>query len=258
MIYFLLLSIIDGIILPLLIGFFMTSILNNKGNAEDQTILETSIYIGLIFTVLIQMALETYCFSILYIFSQILSVAILVGYLCFVSLISINTDDLVGTGHEIIATPLLLIAFLIAPLVILALHQAYVQYAAVFHPTIYEKIAASTDEQYLVYKNNRLEQYAGCLEKVYRETSFMKKNLEADAFEIKKASLHFNSMFIENEYREFYIYENIASYKIIVIVLFSLLILWTILEAFLITNTLYYNLIRTVMCVAFAIVVLIT
>ena len=81
MFYVLLLSIIDGIIMPLLIGFFMTTTLNNKVYIEDQMILGTAIYIGLVFTVLIQIGLETYCFSILYILSQVLSVLVLGAYL---------------------------------------------------------------------------------------------------------------------------------------------------------------------------------
>ena len=257
MFYVLLLSIIDGIIMPLLIGFFMTTTLNNKGYIEDQMILGTAIYIGLVFTVLIQIGLETYCFSILYILSQVLSVLVLGAYLWVASLVTLSVDDIVGVGQEIIAIPVMLIVILIVPLVILAIHQAYVQYIAVFHPSIYEKIAVSKDDEYIILKNNRLEQYSGCLAKLYRETNFIRQNLESDAFDIKKASLYFNSIFIENQYHEFYIFENIKYYKIIAVLLFSMLILWTILEAFLLTNTLYYNLIRTVMCVAFAIVVLI-
>ena len=252
MLYFLLLSTIDGIIIPLFVGYNTRSTLNNSGYAEDQNIIGSSIYITLVFTVLLQFAMETYCFSMLYVISHLLSVVILGGYIWFISVFSVNSDNgLIGTGNEIIATPSILLAICVVPLVILAIHQAYAQYAAVFHPSIYERIA--TEEKCLVFKQNRLEKYAGSLERLYRETTFTKNNLEKDALEIKDSSLHFQSGFIEAQYHELYILENIKFYKITIVLLFSLLILWTILEAFVFDQTLYYNLMRTVMCAAFAI-----
>ena len=252
MLYFLLLSSIDGIIIPVFVGYNTRSTLNSSGYAEDQNIIGSSIYIALVFTVLLQIALETYCFSLLYILSHLLSVVILAGYIWFITDIGMNNTDLIGTGEEIIGTPSILLAIFIVPLVILAIHQAYSQYAAVFHPSIYERIATSTEEQCLIFKNNRLEQYAGSLERLYRETTFTKNHLEKDAFELKDPSLHFQSGFIEAQYHELYILENIKFYKIVIVLLFSLLILWTILEAFVFSQTLYYNLMRTVMCAAFA------
>ncbi|OMJ91440.1 hypothetical protein SteCoe_6020 [Stentor coeruleus] len=255
MIYYCLLSIIDGIILPVFIGNSFITTLNSNGYAEDQNIIGSSIYIGLVFTVLLQIGLDTYCYSIMYILSHILSVIILGAYLALISSIKLTDRDLLGTGNEIIGTPSVLIAFFIVPLIIIAIHQAFAQYSAVFHPGIYEKIAMNKDNQAFVYKHNRVEKYAGNLEKVYREASFRRGTLEKDAFELRKLSLHFNSEFIEAQYRDFYISENIRFYKIIVILLFSLLVLWTILEAFVFNASLYYNLMRTVMCLAFAIVI---
>ena len=118
----------------------------------------------------------------------------------------------------------MLISIFIVPLVVLAIHQAYVQYSAVFSPSIYEKIASCHEDDVTIFKNNRLEEYTGCLESVYKESSFSKNNLEENAFDLKK-TLHFSSVFIENQYREFYIFENLKSYKIIIVLLFALLVL---------------------------------
>jgi magnesium-transporting ATPase (P-type)/class 3 adenylate cyclase len=254
MIYVLSLSVVDGIIIPFFIGYNARSVLNSSGYAEDQNITGSSIFIGLVFAVLLQIALDTYCFSLLYVLSHVFSVFILAAYLWFITDIRINNADLTGTGNEIIATPSILMAIFIVPLITLAIHQVYVQYSAVFHPSVYEKIASLVEDQGIVLKINKLENYAGCLSKLYRETSFSKNNLEPDAFEIKKKSLKFNSNFIEKHYSKFYIFENIRFYRIVTIILFSLLVLWTILEAFLFSAGLYYNLMRTVICAGFAIV----
>ena len=157
-IYVLLLSIIDGIIIPLLIGNNAALILNSSGYAEDKIIIGTSIYVGLVFTVLLQIALDTYCFSILYIFSHILSLAVLAGYIWFISIIDISNGDLIGSGNELINVPSMLISIFIVPLVVLAIHQAYVQYSAVFSPSIYEKIASCHEDDVTIFKNNRLEE----------------------------------------------------------------------------------------------------
>lgn len=255
--YYLLLSVIDGIIIPLFLGYNRSFIVNEKGYCEDSNIVGTSLYIALVFTVLIQIALDTFAFSLLYILSHVLSLLILAGYLWFISDISFGNGDLMGTGHEIIATPTSLIAIFVIPLVILAIHQIYVQYSAIFRPGIYEKIVSNNDEQLLLFKLNRLESFAGNLSKLYRETTFAKNSLQADAFEMKQKSLEFNSEFIEAQYKDFYIYENITFYKIVLIILFSLLALWTVLEVFVFGGELLYHIIRTLMCIGFLVVILV-
>jgi phospholipid-translocating ATPase len=217
----------------------------------------TTLYIILIFTVLIQIALDTYAFSCLYIISQVLSVLILAGYLWFISSVSFGNSDLLGTGQEISQSPIALLMIFVVPLVLLCLHQAYAQYSSVFKPGLYEKIASITDDQLLVFKLNRLEMFAGNLAKLYRETSFTKSNLEEDAFELKKKSLHFHSEFIEAQYKDFYIYEYIKFYRWVIVILFALLVFWTLLEVFLFGGSLYYHIIRTLMCAGFLVIVLV-
>ena len=255
--YYLLLSVIDGILIPLLLGYNNYSVLNSAGRAEDSNITGTTLYIMLVLTVLIQIALDTYSFSFLYISSQVLSLLILAGYLWFISSVSFSNGDLLGTGQEISQSPISLLLIFIVPLILFTIHQAYAQYSAVFKPGIYEKIVASSDDQVLVFKLNRLESFAGNLSKLYRETSFTKSTLEEDAFELKKKTLHFYSEFIEAQYKDFYIYEYIKFYKWVIVLLFVLLVFWTLLEVFVFGGTLYYHIIRTLMCVGFLVIVLV-
>ena len=255
--YYLLLSVIDGILIPLLLGKNNFSVLNSEGYAEDSNITGTTLYIMLVLTVLIQIALDTYSFSFLYICSQGLSLLILAGYLWFISSVSFANSDLLGTGQEIAQSPKSFLLIFIVPLILLAIHQAYAQYSAVFKPGIYEKIASSKDEQVLLFKLNRLESFAGNLSKLYRETSFTKSTLEEDAFELKKKTLHFYSEFIEAQYKDFYIYEYIKFYKWVIVLLFVLLVFWTLLEVFVFGGTLYYHIIRTLMCAGFLVIVLV-
>ena len=256
MLYYTLLAIVDGIIIPCFFIYNGFTIVNDLGMTQDQTVLGTSMYIVVVFAVLIQIALDTYCFSYLYIASHLLSVLVLAAYLWLVSLVEVGGGDLLGAGTEIISSPCIVISLFFIPLVLLGIHQAYVQYSAIFKPGLYEKVYSS-DESGYIPRFNRLDYYSNGISKVYRETSFTKNNLESDAFEIKRFSLHFNSRFIEAQYREFYIFENIKFYKLVVLLLFILLVLWTILEAFVFGAELYFNLIRALMCAGFLVVVLI-
>lgn len=257
MLFYMLLAFVDGIIIPLLFIFNKFDVLNASGMSQDETVLGTSMYIVVVFAVLLQITLDTYCYSWLYLASHLVSICILAGYLWLVTLLPLVSGDLLGAGSEIISSPTFIVSIFIIPLVLLTIHLAYYQYMSLFNPGIFEKILRVYEILPIVQQFKRIDQFKNNVFKAYRETTSSKSSLENDAFELKKLSLQFNSRSIETGYREFYILQNIKFYRIVVVLLFSLLVLWTFLEAFAFGADYTYNLIRTVMCVGFFVVVLI-
>ena len=256
MLFYMFLAFIDGILIPIFFIYNKFDILNEQGMNQDQTLLGTCMYIAVVFAVLIQIALDTFCYSWLYIASHLLSILVLAVYLIFVSLVPLASGDMLGAGSEIIASPTMLLSLFFIPLILLSIHLSYTQYQSIFRPGPHETVSRVFGEQTYIKRFNRLGQYSNNLLKAYRETRSSKSSLESDAFELKATSLQFNSEFIEAGYRDFYILENIKFYKIVIILLFVLLVFWTFLEAFVFGADYTYNLIRGVMCAGFFFIVL--
>jgi hypothetical protein len=100
------LGVLHGVVLTVLIFVCYPQVLFTNGKTGDLEILGTSVYITLIIAVLIQIFLETHCFTLVYCASQMLSLVFLMIFIIVLNYTKFtDTNDLIGVGTMLHLSP---------------------------------------------------------------------------------------------------------------------------------------------------------
>lgn len=201
--------------------------------------------------------MDTYVTGSIYIGSHLFSLILFGSALALFSTVIFVDNDLFGIGQEIIGSSVPLLLIFLLPLICILISLLFSHYKKIFRQTLLDKIHSLSFGKILTYKFLRLEEYSTSLVKAYKHSHGFKVNAENEAFEMNKFTLRFVSPFIEKIYRGIYISENLGFFKLILTILWLLLILWTLLESFLIGVELSYIMMRVVLCAAFTVVLFI-
>jgi phospholipid-translocating P-type ATPase (flippase) len=233
---FSLLSIIHALlIISFSIGFGQLRIVNELGMTEDFELLGTFIYIEVVLVVLAEITIRTLNYTCLYITSHFLSISFLIIHLVVIS--SLSTFDVYLVGNELKSSSTIIYMTLTLPLII---------------PCSIWLISASI-KLLLPHssKFSRLSKYSKNLNKVYRSTHGLSFKTTRDVYEFYKYSLEFCSEYVEKIYKQIFINQNIRLLRLTIIILWFLLILWTIIELVLYSTSVAYIIIRVLLCAGF-------
>lgn len=253
-------ALMKSFFLGLLVCPIYTQILSEDGQVENLEIIGTVLYVSMVLSVLLHIAVETYSYSFIYILSQFTSIVLLIVYLIFSTYAYISHQgssiDLYGIGIQLQKCPIVFIVMLISPLSCLLYSYAWKAYETIFNPGLVELIRDGVNIQGVNW--SRLQDYSTSLEKIYRSTEAWTSSHESDGYNINKFTLHFASSFIEKQFQNQYVKERIPLFRVIAIILWLLLILWTIFEAVIFEASLEYTLMRSIITAAFTVGLIIT
>ncbi|CAG9312880.1 unnamed protein product [Blepharisma stoltei] len=254
LVYYSTLSIVQAAIILLLVSEVFDKAINNDGFSEDQNLFGTTMFISTVFVALYQIWIDTFSYNILYCISHILSLALLVGYICISNEYKFPNWEQLGIGTEISKFPISLISFLITPLLAIVPGYFYKAYIILFKPSMRELIMVAPEKAEEI-EFSRLANYSGGLLNAYRDSSIWKSNNEKNKFDMNWM-LKFISPYIENLYRDHYIHDHILMYRLICGLIWIILLFWTIYEVVVQSPSLSYTVIRIVMVLAFSAVLL--
>lgn len=95
----------------------MGGILNSDGETQNLELLGTVLYLALIITVLMQIALETLRNSLPMILSHIVSIMFLTAYLITINFEFVNTPELLEVPRNIIESPIIILYLSVTPFI---------------------------------------------------------------------------------------------------------------------------------------------
>jgi phospholipid-translocating P-type ATPase (flippase) len=229
-------SVVQGILCVLFVlKFFYINVISSTGRTENFSVLGTSMYICIVITVLLEMWFKTLRTSAMYIVSYILSLVLLLSQLVVITCVPMM--DLYQIGIDLSESQTLILIMLGSPLVLVSITWTLRKTIKKLLPK-FKKI-------------KRLDQYSNNLNQVYRSTTSLKTKIKQDIFDFHKYSLKFYSEYIEKAYRKIYIHENVNILKLTIVILWFLLVCWTLLDLFLMKKSTAYIVTRVILCVGF-------
>jgi magnesium-transporting ATPase (P-type)/class 3 adenylate cyclase len=254
-------AIVMSFLLGILVCPIYTEVLNEDGKIENLEIIGTVLYVSMVLSVLTHIAVETYSYTFIYILSHVISVILLMIYLILTSFSYIPSEEsssinLYGIGFQIGECPIAFIVMLVSPLSCLIYSYAWKAYETIFKPRVVDMIRYGANIQGISW--NRIKEYCSSLEKIYKHTDSWTSSHEIDGYDINKFTLHFASSFIEKQFQHQYVRERIPLLRGTVIVMWLLLMLWTIFEAVIFDVSFEYTLVRAILTAAFTVVLIIS
>ena len=238
-----LLAIVQGSLLTFfLLGFLKLNLVSSTGRTEDYDGIGTSLYICIVLLVLLEIWLKTQRKTHISALAQIISVGILVVHIATLS--ATEAFQMYEMGAEILGSELFIMMICTVPLLVVG--SAWVLFKAF-------KCLIPRSQQL-----TRLESYSGNLHKIYKGTVGLKTMIERDVYDFHKYSLSFCSEYIEKIYKQIYIQENLNLLKLTIIVLWFLLVCWTVLEILLLQTTMIYIITRVLLCAGFTVIMAIS
>lgn len=238
-----LLAIVQGLMLILFqINFANLRIVSNFGYTETFEILGCSLYIILVIAVLSEIWLKTVRHSMAYAVSHLLSIVFLFIHIFTLSIS--RSLELFQVGAEILRSSYMLLVIGTLPFLVIVSNFLVFRISKAFLPKM--KVL------------NRLENYSRNLNRIYKSKDSTKEKIEKDVYDFHKYSLKFCSEYIERVYQQIFISQNINILKLTIVILWFLLICWTILEILLLETTLVYIITRVLLCVGFTVIMAIS
>lgn len=254
LVIYLTLGVLQGILLILIVFLSIPNVMNSDGKAEDLEMLGTIMYVALIIAVLVQIYLDTYCYNLWYYLSHAFSIVFLMLFIIVQNEIKISDSSLIGIGVEISSSPFCIFSMLCTSLVCVIPSYALYTYRELFYPSIMDKVKANSSK-FLIY--NRLHQYKDSLLSLYSYSSIWKNNSKDHKFSMNKYTLRYNLPYIEKEYKDIFISENLLVIKYTAFAIWVLVIIWTIFAAVLLSASFSYNLARIVVTAGYGVLVFI-
>ncbi|OMJ78300.1 hypothetical protein SteCoe_21934 [Stentor coeruleus] len=241
-------GIFQGVILVILVFVGYPNILTIFGGTEDLISLGTVIYITLVGSVLLQIYIETYCYSLLYYTSQFLSVVFLIIFICIVGETKFPNDELLGIGYFLQTSPISLINIFFTSLFCVV--PSYILYNCIefFGTRQFNKYKSSFALNMLFV--DKLEKFKNALGDLYVNTSNWKSKVQDEKFAMSKITLKFVFAHIEKKFTENFIRSNLKLFKWTIAFLWLLVILWTVFGALLMEVSMDYTLARIVISAA--------
>ncbi|OMJ73757.1 hypothetical protein SteCoe_27502 [Stentor coeruleus] len=241
-------GIFQGIILVILVFVGYPKILTPTGETEDLTSLGTIIYITLVGSVLLQIYIETFCYSLLYYISQFLSIIFLIIFIIIVGETKFPNDELLGVGTLLRSSPISLITMFLTSL--FCVLPSYIAYNCIefFSSKFFNQIKSSYSLAMLYVE--KLEKYKKALGSLYVNTSNWKSKVQDDKFAMSKITLKFVFAHVEKKFTENLIRDNLMLFKWTLGFLWLLVILWTIFGALIMGASMNYILARIIISAA--------
>ena len=206
----------------------------NNGKSEDLEYLGTIIYVELILTVLLYIYLDTYTYSIAYHFSHILCGAFLFLFITFESNVDVPDNSLVGVNSKIIYSPYGFLTIFLIPIFCILPTYIFSKYFQLFSDDPLNGIKKLPDATTFFSK---IQNYSSSFISLYRHSSIWNNPSNEEKFSMKAITLQFKYKYIEKEFKEVFITENILVIKITFIVIWILIIIWTIFQATILENS---------------------
>ena len=244
----------QGILLSVVIFPCLPSVITANGYTVDLEYLGTTVYLTLILAVLIQIHLDTHCYSLIYYVSQALSIVFVFIFVIVENQVGFNSNDLVGVGIEIGGSPYSLFSILFTSVLCVIPSYAVYTYREIFYPNLVDKLKAN----YLTLLDyNKLDFYKNSFLSLYRYSTLWKNSSKDEKFSMSKSTLRYNLPYIEKEFKAIFISENLQIIKWTAMTVWILLILWTIFGATLLNTPITYTLSRIVITAGFGVLVFI-
>ncbi|CAG9334360.1 unnamed protein product [Blepharisma stoltei] len=207
--------------------------IDGSGHPEDFQVISMTLYIVFNLCIYFQVYLTYENFKWSYLISFIISSCTLLGYVIFIS-----SDDIfpyqqyVGISNEISGSLLLWILIFTIPIISTFVTFFFIKIYWKFTEEMQKQNKINETRKKLVTKQrfDRLDKYSECLENAYRVYTQIKRQFQ-DGYEMKQFSLHFAFSYIEEKYQEYFLFQNLALLRKIILSVFLALILWTLLEA---------------------------
>lgn len=237
-------SVIQGILLIIMMFQVFPIILTSSGQTEDLTGIGTVTYVILVVAVLMQINAQTFCYTWLYLLSQVLSIASLALFLVVVTETSFPSDELLGVGYFFRNSPAVLFNIFLTSVLCVLPAYAFFTYLDLFTSKFITKFRVSYSLAIPQY--SKLDQYKKSLGSLYRNTSNWNSKSLQDMFSMKKFTLRFNLKHIEKKFAENYIAENLTLFKWTIAILWTLIILWTVFGAIVMNDQENYILARII------------
>ena len=241
---YLTLSVVQGIILVVLVFVAFPRIINPDGMTEDINILGTVIYITLVYSVLIQIHLSTFCYTLLYFVSQVVSIILLIIFISIISQTSAVNSELLGVGNNFSGSPISMINILITSMVCILPSYALSIYGEIFFASVLNKIRGSLSLKESI--PSKLDSFKGTLGSLYCSSSNWKNKTQEKKYSLSKITLKFKLPHIEKKFIENFIRENITQFKWTIAFLWLLVILWTIFGSTILKADIIYTLSRII------------
>ena len=249
---YLTISVIHGIILTVLCYSALPYVVSPDGQTENYSLLGTFTYIALITSVLIQIYVDTCCYSLLYYSSILLSFIFLVIFVSITSNTQFPDSDLLGIGVFLANSPSALISIVFTSLACVVPTYTLVNFSKIFYPYIgINPLDSLSIGDYYITK---LKPYSSSLETLYKSTFASTTKTEEDQFALNPYTLRFVISYVEKKFAENFIRDNLVLFKFTVVFLWALMILWCIFGGTLLNADLGYilgRIILTICCSVF-------
>lgn len=233
------LSIVHGIMLvSFSVLFGSLTIVASDGKTENVELLGFGLYINIVFVVLLEMFFRTMKYNWSYFGSHVLSLVLLLVHLIITS--SVDTFDVYKVGNEVLGSSLTLYLIFTLPFIISL--SVFLAFATL-------KIFKKNKKRF-----QRLKKYSKNLNLVYKATYGLQNESAKDLYEFYKFSLEYCSEYVEKVYKQIFINQNISVLRLAIIILWFLLIIWTILEIVFYATSLAYIIVRVLLSIGFTII----
>lgn len=233
---FSILAILHGIMLASFsIVFGKLQIVAKNGKNENFELLGTGLYVNVVLVVLLEIFFRTMKYNWTYLGSHTLSIVFLLVHLIIIS--SLSNFDVYQVGKEVLGSDFtIFLIFTLPTLVSLPVWLLFSMF----------KNFKKDQKKFF-----RLKKYSKNLNLVYKATFGLKNDSAKDLYEFHKYSLEYVSQYVEKVYKQIFISQNISVLRLAIIILWCLLLLWTILELILYPTTVAYIVIRVLLSAGF-------
>lgn len=207
------LSLVHGIVLLVVLTLSTEASLNEDGMSANMNVFGTSMFIGIVLVVLIQITIDTYRITAMHLASLALSVLSLLIYLVLASTYSLFENTLLGIVGELLSSLNVLLALLLAVAACFIVSFSMKILASRLQFSYFKNLFSGTIDN----SNSRLEQYSTGLGEALQVYSAEDTGTSSDSYDLQKYSLHFKSKYIEKAYRQNYIERHILFYRIMIL-----------------------------------------
>jgi phospholipid-translocating P-type ATPase (flippase) len=208
--------------------YFHQEIINEDGKTDDLEMFGTVIFLSMVFTILLQTILETSTYSVAYFLSHGACVSLLIGYVFYASAYDdVSEISLLGVQKKIGNSSLPFFNIFCSSTICVAFTYVVVKFRELFNPGIIQKIK-SIHEDGLFY--DRIKEYSKSLSSIYRDSLSWSTSSNRHKFAMKKYSKVFKLRFVEKEFKEGFIEDQIILIRITVTLMWFLLIAWSFIQ----------------------------
>lgn len=207
--------------------YFHEEVISVDGFTDDLDLFGTIVFIALVFTVLFQIILETYSYSVAYILSNLICIASLIGFVFLASDNSIASGNLLGVRQKIAGGPLPFFNIFCSSTICVVFTYVIFKFRELFNPGIIQKIQSVHDGGFFF---DRIKMYSKSLSSIYKDSLSWNSSSSRHKFTMKKYTMMFKLQYIEKEFRENFINDQIFIIKGTVVTLWALLIMWSVIQ----------------------------